>query len=223
MFVLLLKKDLVCIWREKRVVVGTCGFALALVVASAFSFLRIGVSQEQIIFLTPGIIVSIFLFSGVVGLNSSFLGEQENEALTAVLLTPVRPEWVYLSKFTSNALFLGLVQLLVFFAYSILFNLNLLPFFWPLLLVAALMIGGFCAVATLLSAVSVCAQSREVLFPLLLFPLLLPLLASSVFLIQTVLEQGEVAVSEFWLQFLAGFDLISMVLGLTLFEFVIHE
>ncbi len=217
---LLLKKDIICLWRATPQLLATLGFALLLVVVSSFAFRQIGYGEEELKALTPGIVWLIFLFSGVLALNYSFLTEQENGAMQGVLLTPVDPALLYFSKFFSNLLFMVVVQLLVLFVHSLLFNVALHSVAGSLFLVVFLTAVGFAGLGTLLSAMAVCSRSREVLLPIMLFPLCLPLLAGAVFLTREVIASGSIEMSSFWFALVCGFDVISITLSWLLFEHV---
>ena len=217
---LLVKKDFRCLGRAAPQLVATLGFALLLVVVASFAFRQIGYGESDLQALTPGIVWLIFLFSGVIGLNYSFLTEQENDALHGVLLTPVDPFLVYLAKCICNVVFLVVVQLLVVLAHSLLFSVALVPLLMPLLLVIFLAAVGFAAVGTLLSAMAVHSRSREVLLPIMLFPLCLPLLAGAVFLTREVLASGSLDTGTFWFSLLCGFNVICLTLSWVLFEHV---
>ena len=215
----LFKKDVICLCREKEFFLAAFALAVLLVVAVNFALQGCGFGEEEFKTLSPALISLTFIFSAVLGLNYSFLYEEQNQALTGVLLTPVALEKVFLAKFAANVLFLALVQTVVLVVYAVLFNMDLVPLVPGLLVVEALFIVGFAALGTLFSSIAVSTRGREILLPLLLFPLLLPLLAGTVFLMRDLFTSGALDWSSFWLKLVLGFDLLSFVLGLTLFEF----
>ena len=221
-FALLFRKDMLCIWRAKSLIVATASFSLMLVVVASFAFRQIGQSATELQALTPGIIWLIFLFSAVVGLNYSFLSEREESAMHGVLLSSVSPAVFYLSKFTSNLLFLVFIQALVIFSHCLLFGVSLAGGGILLLGVTLLSAVGFTALGTLLSAMAVYSRAREVLLPLMLFPLSIPLISASVILTREVMQTGSIELGGFWFLLVCGFDVISLVLAWALFEHVIR-
>jgi len=222
-FAILFKKDITCVWRAKQLMLGTFGFALLLVVVASFAFRQVGYGQEELRAITPGILWLVFLFAGLIGLNQTFLFEQQNSALQGVLLSKVQPNVVYFAKLSSNFLFLSLVQILVLLAHGVLFGAEIFFVFPQLLFVTVLVALGFTALGTLLSAMAVATTSREIVLPLLLFPLSIPLVAGAVFLTRELLQSGSFPFASFWFTLVVVFDVISLVLAWLLFEFVVKE
>ena len=222
-FLLLLQKDLVCTWRCKRAIVGTFSFAFILVVVGSFAFRQIGFGQTELKSVTPGILWLTFLFSGMTILSSSQVYEQEQSALSGLLLHPVDPAAVFLSKWLNNLLVFSLVQVLVVGVHSLLFGAEIFGVVFELTAVSIIWAMGFTAVGTLLSPMAVSSSNREVLLPILLFPLILPHIAAAIILSRELLLDGQLAFSSFWFHFLCGYDSIAVVLGCVLFEFVARD
>ena len=220
MFWILVSKDFLCLWRSRHILVGTFGFALLLVVVASFAFRHVGAGQEELQAVTPGIIWIIFLFSGVIALNHTFMIEEENRAMLGVLLYPLDPSIVYLSKWLTNFLFLIVLQVCVIVAHGVLFGVELFGVFAELVFLSALATAGFSAVGTLLAGIAVCSKGREIILPVVLFPLLLPLIASVVYLTRELLFSGAIDFGDFWFVLLLGFDVIALVLSWALFEYV---
>ena len=223
MLVSLLTKELRCLVRARSWPVGLLVFALVLVVLASFAFRQIGYGQEDLRQLTPGILWIIFLFCGIVALNYSFLPEEEFGAMQGLLLTRADAGSMYLAKFLVNFVFLFFVQALVIALHGMLFGVELFGVYFPLLALTAAVAFVFTALGTLLSAIAVAVRGRELILPLILFPLSLPLLAAAVFLTGTVLETGSLPLGGFWFLLVAAFDVISITLSYSLFEFVVRE
>lgn len=219
----LLLKDARCLLRARGFLPASTMFALLLVVVSSFSFRRLGLSQSELFALTPGIIWMIFLFTSVSILSQSFIAEKENRAMQGLVLSGAKPESIFISKFLVNSSFIFLLQALVILLHSIFFAVDLFSHYQELLLISFLAALSFSALGTIISSMAVCARGRELLLPLLLFPLCLPLLAALVFLTNNLLETGLLIYSSFWFVFLFVFAVLSFLLSLLLFEYVVRE
>lgn len=217
----LVRKDVLCLLRARHIVVSTLGFALLLVVVAGFSFRQVGFGQRELADITPGVLWMVFLFCSVLGLNYSFAAEEEQGGLAGLVLTGVDPGQIYLGKFLTNFVFLGITYILVLIAHGLLFGVEYFDRFGSLVIVAVLFGAGFSALGTLLAGIAACSRAREVVLPLTLFPLTIPLVAASVLLCRGVLDTGGIDVTSFWFLLLCGFDVIAVVLSWALFEHVV--
>ena len=223
MFFALLKKEMHCLFRAKQWPVSVLLFGFVLVVLASFAFRRIGYGQLELLQLTPGILWIIFLFCGLVSLNYSFFHEEEFGALNGLLLTPCDPALIFLSKFIANCLFLLGVTIFFAAAHSVLFGVSLEGHFLELCGVLALVSVGFCSLGTLFAAMSVSVRGRELVLPLLLFPLSLPLISAGLHLSNEILGAAASPATQPWLLLAVGFDVIALTLSTVLFEFVVRE
>lgn len=222
-FKLLVKKDLLCLWRARQVLLATFSFALVLVVVASFSFRQVGFGQSDLQAVTPGILWLIFLFAGVIALNHSFLIETENDALQGLLFSKVDPGTVFLAKFSTNFVFLFAIQIFTIISHALLFGVEIFSVIPALIFITALAAIGFIAVGTLLSAISVSTPGRDLVLPLILFPLCIPLLAGAVFLTRELLQGGVFPWTSFWLVLILAYDAIALVLSWCLFEPLVTE
>ena len=161
------------------------------------------------------------LFAGMLGLQRAFLIEQERGCFTGLLLCPIDPGEVFLAKFFGNVLFLLLVEVIVTPLTLILLGVR---FSWSLLALPFVLLAGivgFAALGTLLSAIAVRTRAREVLLPVMLLPLLVPLLIASVKTTAAVL--ADLAWTGVWLRVLLAFDIIFVVTGWLIFAQVVKE
>lgn len=223
MLVALIQKEARLFLRSRQWAVGLLVFALVLVVLCSFAFRRVGYGQAELRDLTPGILWTIFLFCGIVALSSSFLPEEELDAITGLLLTPADPAAMFLAKLIANVSVVFAVETLVIVLHSLFFGIDLFPVLPELMLLVLLVSIGFASLGTLFAAVAVAVRGRELVLPLMLFPLSLPLLAGAVFLTRAVLLTGAIPYRDFWFLLVVGFDVISVALSYSLFEFVVRE
>jgi heme exporter protein B len=180
-------------------------------------------ARENTTVLAPGLMWLAFLFTGVLGLGRSFQGEQANDCLEQLLLFPGDRGNIYLGKLVGNVAFMLAVEGLIMPLFALFFQLNLWAALLPLLVVAILGTLGFAAIGTLFSALTANLRAREVLFPLLLFPLVVPVMIGSVTATGIVLGGGGLAEASGWLKLLGAFDTIFLAVAYLTFEFVVEQ
>lgn len=215
-----LRKDLILEWRSREALTSMAFFSLLVVVLFGFAF------QGQRIDLrthAPGLLWIAFSFSGVLGLNRSFAVERENSCLQGLLLAPVDRSAVFLGKVLTNLVLIGCVEVLTFPIFSILLRVPILPCLPTLALIAFAGTLGFAEVGTVLAAVSSGSRLREVLLPLILYPIWVPLLIACVELTGRALAGEPVSEGGNWVTLIIVFDLLFLGAGLLLFDQVLEE
>jgi heme exporter protein B len=171
----------------------------------------------------PGLLWLAFLFTGMLGLGRSFQAERENECFEELLLTPGDRESLYFGKLAGNILFMVMAEMLILPLFAILYNLEIWAALPGLLLVACLGTVGFSTIGTLLAAMTAHLRAREVMLPLLLFPLTVPVILGSVKATEALLSGAGLAEAGHWVKLLAGFDVVFLVVCPLAFEFVLEE
>lgn len=212
-------KDLVTEWRGRDRAVAMLLFALLVVVVFHFA-LPGGLTQETQA-LAPGLLWVAYVFAAVLGLNRAFSLELENDALTGLALVPCDRGWVFLGKAAANLVILGVVQLLTALAFAVVFEVGSLADLGRLAGVVALGSIGLCSVGTLFGAVAVRTRFREVMLPLLLLPLLVPVLSGAVRATSELMRTGHVGFEP--LQLLLVADVVYGIASFVAFEFVLDE
>ena len=212
-------KDLVTEWRGRDRAVAMVLFSLLVVVI--FHFALPGGATEKTAEMAPGLLWVAYVFAAILGLNRAFSLELENEAIAGLALAPCDRGWVFLGKAAANFLILALVQLLTAIVFVLVFDLQWLPVAVPLAGVVALGSLGICAMGTLFAAVAVRTRFREVMLPLLLLPLLIPILAGSVHATGDLLGRGEVGLEP--IQLLLVADAIYLIVAYLSFDYVLDE
>ncbi len=170
---------------------------------------------------TSGVLWVTFAFAGTLGLNRSMAVEKDRGCLDGLLLAPIDRSAIYFGKVTSNLLFMLIVAAFVLPIYSILYNVNL--FIPGLLLVILLGSLGYSVVGTLLSAMAVQARTRDVLLPILLFPIIIPVLVAAVKASTGFLQGYEMTEIMPWLNLLIVYDVIFIAVGFMVFDYVVEE
>ncbi len=169
-----------------------------------------------------GILWVAFVFAGTLGLNRSMAVEKDRGCLDGLLLAPVDRAVIYFGKVIGNLFFMFIVEFPVLFLFSIFYNYFEI-FNWGVLLVIFLGSIGYTVVGTFLSSMSAQSRSRDVLLPILLFPVVLPIVINAVRSSGYFLQGHEF--SYIWpsLRMLIAFDIIFLALGYMLFDFVVEE
>jgi len=194
----------------------------AALVLFIFNF-ALGPDQEKLREVAPGLLWLAFLFTGMLGLARSFQAERENECFEELLLTPGDRESIYYGKLAGNILFMAMAEALILPLFGVLYNLDIWEHLPSLALVALLGTVGFSTIGTLLAAMTAHLRAREVMLPLLLFPLTVPVILGSVRATEAILAGEGLAGVSHWLKLLAGFDVIFLVVSPLVFEFVLEE
>jgi heme exporter protein B len=187
-----------------------------------FNF-ALGPDRERLRDAAPGLLWLAFLFTGMLGLGRSFQAERENECFEELLLTPGDRESLYFGKLAGNILFMLMAEALILPLFAILYNLDIWRWLPGLFLVAALGTVGFSTIGTLLAAMTAHLRAREVMLPLLLFPLTVPVILGSVHATDALLAGRGLAEAGNWIKLLLGFDIVFLVVCPLLFEFVLEE
>ncbi|MEX0802743.1 MAG: heme exporter protein CcmB [Candidatus Binatia bacterium] len=216
---LLLRKDLVLELRRRESLLTMFFFGTLLLFVFHFSF---DLAPERVAEMAPGLLWLAFLFTGTLGLAQLFQAERENQCLEALLLSPLDRGALFFAKVCFNFILMLLVEIVVIPLFWILFNLhtwNLLP---QIFLITLLGTAGFCVLGTVLSAVTLRARARELLLPLVLFPLMIPVILATIQCLGAVLRTGEIGEAVPWLRLLIGFDVIFLTLGVLVFDWVIE-
>jgi heme exporter protein B len=218
-FLAVLWKDLVTEWRSRDRLVAMGVFALLVVVVLHLAA-PAGPDPAARAHL-PGLLWVAAVFAAVLGLNRAFALELENEALSALALAPADRGWIFLGKATASFLLLGIVLFATTVVFSLAFDLDFRPVAWRFSAVGALGCLGLCSIGTLFAAMAVRTTYREVMLPLLLLPLLVPVLLGAVRATSALLERGELPWPE--VQLLIVTDGVFLIISFLGFEYVLDE
>jgi heme exporter protein B len=219
----LLRKDVLLELRRKETLIAVFFFAFLVLVLFFFAFSPGGSTREQRLELAPGILWIAFAFAAVIGLNRVFDKERQNQCLQGLLLAPVPVSMLYVSKFLSNLIFLVLIESALLPLFIILFDVPIRPRLGLIFPVMVLGTVGFLAIGTLFGAVTMRVHGRELLLPLLIFPVTIPVLIVAVE--STALLIGPWRSEVFWRlsAFLAGMDLLFLLAGVLLFPAAVRQ
>jgi len=169
-----------------------------------------------------GLLWVAFLFTGMLALARSFQAERESECLEALVLSPAPREAIFFGKFAGNLVVMLAAEALILVLFAVLQNLDVWGALPQLALVGLLGTVGFAAVGTLVAAMASSLRAREVLLPLLLIPLVVPVVLGAVRATEAILAPGGMAGWGAWLQLLAAFDVVFLAVCPLVFEFVVE-
>jgi heme exporter protein B len=211
-------KDLQAEFRSRELFSAMLVFSLLIILIFNFA-LELDIKTRQSV--TAGVLWATFAFAGTLGLNRSMAIEKDRGCLDGLLLAPVDRSAIYFGKVISNLAFMLIVEVIILPVYSVLYNINL---FQPgLLLVILLGSIGYAGVGTLLSAMSVQTRTRDILLPILLFPVIIPVLLAAVKASSGFLEGVEFSEIILPLNILITYDIIFIAVAFMFFENVVEE
>jgi heme exporter protein B len=217
---IVLWKDLVTERRSKESLNAVAFFALVLLLLFEFA---LGADRERLVAALPGLLWLGFILAGLLGLGRSFLAERENDCWEGLLLTPGDKSAIYLGKLAGNILLMLAVEALLLALFGIFYNVDLWGALPALAGVSVLGTLGLAAVGTLFAAITAQVRARELLFPLLLLPVQVPVLVATVRATEAVLGGQSLREVGHWLKLLAAADVIYLVVGLLTFEFILES
>jgi heme exporter protein CcmB len=215
------RKDLLIEARTREILFTTMFFAVACVLVFAFGFVREGRPVNDA---AAGILWIAIAFSGTLALGRAFERERQGETLRALLLAPIDRPALYIGKLVGILILLAAVEAIVVPLVALMFQAAL--FDHPLLMLALLLAGtvGFAAVGTLFAAMLVRARSRDVMLPILLYPITVPVIIAGVRGTAALLQpEGGEPMARAWLAMLVFFDVVFITLALWTFEPVMTD
>jgi heme exporter protein B len=214
------QKDLLIELRTKDSLNGMLFFGILVLVIFNFALESV---RDTIALAVPGVLWAAFTFSGTLGLNRMFAAEQETQSLQALMLVPVDRGILYLGKMLAATVFMLISEAVLFLFCLVFFNLSVWREIPYLILIFSIGTLGFAAVGTLLSAIAVNTKMREVLLPLLLFPVVLPILINAVEATHIVLNTSDFGALRLPLTIMTVFSFIFIILSYLLFDYVLEE
>lgn len=211
-------KDLAAELRAREVFTAMLVFSLLVIVIFNFA-LELDIRAREAV--TSGVLWVTFAFAGTLGLNRSMSIEQDQGSMDGLLLAPVDRSAIYFGKVLSNLAFMLIVEIIVLPIYSFLYNVTL---FQPGLLLTLLLGSiGYIVVGTLLAAMAVHSRTRDVMLPILLFPVVIPILIAAVKASAGYLTGDDFANIRPWLNVLVVYDVIFTSIAFMVFDFVVEE
>jgi len=213
------------LWKDLKIEIRTkeafsASFVFSVLVLVIFNFTMDMFPDEALRF-GAALLWIAFVFSGFLSLNRSFALEREDGAMQGLAVAPIDGSAVFLGKFIANVLFMLTTEAIVLPLFAMFFNVSItthLP-----ALIASVVLGtiGFAAVGTLFAAIAVHTRMREVLLPVLMLPITIPVLIAAVETTSYALGAQE-AVS-FWFKLLVVYDIVFVTASLLVFDYILQE
>jgi len=214
----IVQKDLAAEFRSFEMISAMLVFSLLVIIIFNFA-LELDIKTRQSV--TAGVLWTTFAFAGTLGLNRSMSVEKDRGCMDGLLLAPVDRSAIYFGKALSNLTFMLVVEAIILPVYSVLYNVNL----FRVDLLGVILLGsiGYTAVGTLLSTMSAQTRTREILLPILLFPVAIPVLLAAVKASGGLLAGAEFSEVLTPLNILIVYDVIFIAVAFMVFDFVVEE
>jgi heme exporter protein B len=216
----LFRKDLRVEWRQRETLAAVCVFGVLVVVLFNFAFAPAG---EESLRLLPGVLWIAFAFAGILAFERSFAAERQNACLDGLRLAPVDPGLIYLAKMFATLVFLAVAEAVIVFVCALLFNFSFLPSLKWFILIVFLGTLGYIAVGITFGAVAANTRMRQVMLPVLQFPVIVPIFIAAIEATTSVLKGDPAGAFAGWVKLLIAFSVIFIVLSFLLFEYVLEE
>jgi heme exporter protein B len=214
----ILWKDVVIEFRTRDTIISVLVFSILVIVIFNFTF---DPGSQMFETVAPGVLWVTFTFAGVLSLNRSFARDKEKGCLDGLVLCPADRVALYLGKMLSCLAFMLVVEAIVLPVFTVLFD---LPLYLPKLAVITVVATiGFAAVGTVFSALAVHTKARELLLPLLFFPIVIPVIISAVKASGLALSAASWSEMTSWLTIIVAFDIIFTVAAALVFDYVLEE
>ena len=218
---LVASKDLAIEWRNREIAYTTLFFALSCVLVFAFGFVKDGRATEDV---AAGILWIAIAFSGTLAIGRAFDLERQNETLRALLVSPIDRPALYIGKLAAVLILLTAVECVIVPLVAVMFNGRF--FAHPAMMVSLLLLGsaGFAAVGTLFAAMLLRSRSRDVLLPIVLYPITVPVIIAGVRGTAALLQaEPDVGSARTWVALLLCFDVVFVTLALWTFEALMSD
>jgi len=216
----ILWKDILSEMRTREMVNSMFIFSILILVVFNFAF---SPGTERINEIASGVLWVAFLFAGILGLNRSFALERDRGCLRGLLLCPVDRSVIYLGKVIGNLIFIMTVNIITLLVFVVFFNVSIAQVLFRLMAIVALATVGYAAVGTLFSAISCNTRMREVMLPILMLPIMVPVVIAAVKATVSLISGNSATDYIFGLRLIGAFDVIFLMVAIVVFDYVVEE
>jgi heme exporter protein B len=214
----IMAKDLRSELRGKEAINAALSFALVMLLIFSFAFEP---TEEETHAIAGGLLWIVYAFAGTLILNRSFARELPNDCLDALISAPVSGYALFLGKAFASFILLLAVEIISLPVFSIFYDISIFGPFWSLTLVLALGTWALTVIGTAFSALTVNVKLREVMLPMLIYPILVPALIGAITVTASLLDGGPLRDNMVGLRLLIGFDIIYTALAVSLIDIVL--
>ena len=212
------RKDIAAEIRSRELISAMLVFSLLVVLIFNFALELDRAARENV---AAGVLWVTFTFAGTLGLNRTFAAEKDRGSLDGLLLAPVDRTAIYFGKLISTLVFMLLVEAVVLPVFSVLYGISLFNF----LLLGVILLGtfGYGGVGTLLACMAAQTRTRDVMLPILLFPVTVPVMLGAVRASMGILLNAEWGEILTWINILVVYDVIFVAVAVMVFDYLIEE
>jgi heme exporter protein B len=212
-------KDLRAEIRSKETVNASLSFAIVILLLFSFAFEPTSEVMEG---MTGGLLWLVFAFAGALVVNRSFARDLPNDCLDALIASPISGSALFLGKAIANYVLLLALELVCLPIFGLFYNVDWTRQLWPLMLTIALATWGLSVVGTTFSAMTVNLRLRELMLPMLVYPIMIPCLLGAILLTADLVAGKPLSPDLYlWLRLLIGFDIIYTALATALADTVL--
>lgn len=209
-------KDLRSEIRSKETLNASLSFAIVILLLFSFAFEPTSEALEE---MSGGLLWLVFAFAGALVVNRSFARDLPNDCLDALIASPISGSALFLGKAVANFVLLLVLELISLPVFGLFYGVDWTRQLWPLMLTVALATWGISVVGTVFSAMTVNLRLRELMLPMLIYPILIPCLLGAIQLSAALLAGKPFNNDlEIWVRLLVGFDIIYTALAIALVD-----
>lgn len=217
---IIFEKDMILELKSKEVINSMLIFSLLTVIVFSFIFEPGAEYKSELV---GGILWMAITFSGILGLNKSMMSEINGGNLTALLMAPVDRSAVFFGKVLSNFVFLMIMEVTTIPIFTVFYNVNIFKNgLWPAVIFIAGSYG-FSVLGTLFSIISVKSKTREIMLPILLLPIMIPIILAAIQSVNIFINNTEFEESFKWIKLIFAFDLIFTFVVFGIFDYIVEE
>lgn len=213
------KKDLIMEFRAKEVINSMLVFALIVTIVFSFIFEPASKQKDEVV---GGIFWIAVIFSGILGLSKTMMSEVQGGNMEALMLSPIDRSAIFFGKFLSNFGFLIFMEIVLLPLFAVFYSTNIIAH-PKVILIVFLATYGYCLVGTLFSIISVRTKTREIMLPILLLPVMVPVILAAILSTNVFILGGKPEEASNWITLMAVFDIIFTAVIFAFFSFIVEE
>ncbi len=215
----ILKKDILMEIKSKEVLNSMLVFALLVTVVFSFVFEPGSQTKNEVV---GGIFWVAVVFSGLLGLGKTIVSEVQGGNLEALLLSPVDRSAIFFGKFLSNFIFLLVMEAILLPLFTVFYSINILTHY-KIIIIMIIATYGFSLLGTLFSIISVRTKTREIMLPLMLLPLIVPIILGAILSFNVFILGNPEEEASNWITLITAFDIIFTAVIFAIFSLIIEE
>ena len=215
----IVKKDILMEIRTKETINASLLFAILITLVFSFIFEPGTDIQKDIV---GGIYWMAVIFSGILALNKTMMQEMQSDNFQGLMLSPINRNAIFFGKFISNFIFLVFIEIILIPLFIVFYNINIISN--PLMILVIILVTyGYSITGTLFSVISVRTNFREIMLPLLMLPVIIPLILAAVICSNIFIKGGEISSTYNWIKLISVYDIVFTAIIIGIFSSIIEE